>query len=284
MWKTVLTPQRMSTPRRTTLFCDLEGTTSLQYTVKLPTNLVINTLADNGIAAFCLTNGTVRESYQWERCGSGTPAAGRWSASNNYSLATSDGMAQNVRGRHLGSQMPGLGGLIRRGELTTAAGQYPHHTLAVDLPAAVLFYDPNDPDGTPGYRWPAIVADGCARNTDSCYDGIYPDLEMGALVTVRGTAADLGLETEAGKKIFRALKNYSAYVVDSGGANTWGIAAERDSTTLENVAEDDLQMAYSITLNGTNQASINFREDMVRIYRALRVVKNATESTPKGPN
>lgn len=88
------------------------------------------------------------------------------------------------------------------------------HALKIDLWGNWLHYNPSS--STPGRRWPAILADSYASNQ---YKGSKPALVMGSLLAIPPsvTAESLGLSTKAGKKIFQAMQDYGAYVVDDSG-------------------------------------------------------------------
>jgi hypothetical protein len=275
-------PKRTVYTKRTDSYCAGSSnidTSRVQYEVNLPDSLIYNRQISNGIAVFLFPDGHARESYLWERCSTGSAAAGRWSPSELYSL-TGDGLP--YYGRQLGSLLPGLGGVIRKGELTTAPGVPIRHALKLVLSAVVMYYNANDP--TPGYRWPAKTKDGYAS---TYYKGTNPAVEVGSLFAIhpRESTGSLGLLTEPGKKIFQALQTYGGYVVDTGclaNGNCWTLGAEV-GTNNSRVVEDDLRNAYGITLWGSEQASINFRADIKAIYDHLMVVTNATQQTPKGP-
>lgn len=253
-------------------------TSKVHYDVNIPDSLIYNRIINNGIVTFLFPDGRVKESYRWERCFAGSTAAGRWKPSEWY-YVTGDGLPQ--LGRHLGSLLPGLGGVIRKGELATPAGVPIPHALKLALATAVLYYNPSDP--TPGYRWPAKTRDGYAS---TYYRGRNPAVEMGSLIAIHRsqTESSLGLRTEPAKKVFKALQIYGGYVVDScclQSADGWMLGAELGASN-QNLAAADLQNVYGISLSGTNLASNNFRLDMRAIYDHLMVITNTSPQHPKG--
>jgi len=257
------------------------NTSALIYQVNIPDNLIYDNRKSNGIMVFVFPDGWVREGYLWERCSQGSEAAQRWYGGSVPGFdITGDGLGQGAQG---GSKLPGLGGTIRKGELTTPPGVPIPHALKLALSARVHYYNANDP--TPGYRWPAKWADGYAS---TAYIGTNPEVEMGSLFAIHPTHTDksLGLRTEPGKKIFKALQTYGAYVVDtcclSSSWQAWMLGAEI-KTNRDLTVRKELEATYGITLGGTNQASVDFKSDLDVIYEQLMVVTNASSQNPKGP-
>ena len=119
-------------------------------------------------------------------------------------IITGDG----IRGAHGGSGMSSIGGTIRLGELVPNG--IIRHALKVNLYAQK--YLAYNEDETPGYRWPAIRADGYAN--ESTYGGPNPALEMGALLALLPNFDVNSLQTEPGRIIATAFINYGGYVVD----------------------------------------------------------------------
>jgi hypothetical protein len=102
-----------------------------------------------------------------------------------------------------------IAGLIRRGELTHGI---PHALAAAIDPKA---HNRNGPGGKP-FVWPASSADGDA---DTAY-GTTGNLYMGTLVAIPPTVdLDKFGFTGPDLAIARALQDYGAYIVDSGGCN-----------------------------------------------------------------
>ncbi len=117
-----------------------------------------------------------------------------------------DGLNGNGGWAHGASGMSAIGGTIRKGELS---GPDPiRHALKINVDQPYL-YGKDD-----GYRWPAKAAD----NDYSGYTGDLPYMQIGTLVAIP-TWIDkdsLGLETAAGSKLFDALRDYGAYIVETG--------------------------------------------------------------------
>ena len=133
----------------------------------------------------------------------------------------SDLLGDGIRGSHGGSAMSALGGSIRKGELT---GDAPiRHALKVDLFCAkYTFYG----EERKGFRWPATKADSYAKER---YKGTNRALAMGSLLALPPdvSEASLGLKTGIGKKLFRALQDYGAYLVDDAAWDCHYLCAEQ---------------------------------------------------------
>jgi hypothetical protein len=135
-----------------------------------------------------------------------------------------------------------IGGLIRTWEIF--ARRIPH-ALAFAIPAEKM---------APGPVWPARQEDG--QNSD--YVGPLP---MGVLVAIPPTVDvdDLDL-TPSGRVLARALQDYGAYLVDSGG--NFSLYAEPDAEELPQLAD--------------------MRTDWESLVAQLRPVTNNTATTPGG--
>jgi hypothetical protein len=167
---------------------------------------------------------------------------------------------QGIEGGHGGSGMSSIGGTIRKGELT---GENPlRHALKITLYAQQFIAFNND--GTRGYRWPAMKADGYA--TSSSYGGKTAALEMGALLALKPDLSieGLGIKTPIGKKIFKAMQDYGAYLVDDSYCSCHNITAEQG-------VEAELKTKYGYGMRG---GSGEFFNDVNRIWAALSVVNN----------
>ena len=164
---------------------------------------------------------------------------------------------KGLYGTHWGSGLSALGGSVRRGELTGTAPL--HHAIKLNLWGKYLAFVGK----TPGYRWPADRAD---NGASSDYRGRDPQLVMGSLLALPpGLSADgLGLTTPVGRKLFRVLQDYGAYVSDSSGWAAIDLCAEFG-------VEDEVRKATGLSLS-SNAGPLY--DDQVRLYRALKVVAN----------
>ena len=189
------------------------------------------------------------------RCDSGGPLYGNW-------FGEQDIYGDGIDGGHGASGMSSIGGSIRPGELfnDNPIG----HALKIDLWGQWLHYDPSSP--TPGHRWPARLADFNAPNQ---YLGSNPALVMGSLLAIPPgvTAESLGLTSKVGKKIFQAMQDYGAYVVDDSGL-------DYNYLCLEHSAELEYTQRTGYYFNDDP----DLEADFAKIIAAVKVVDN------NGPN
>ncbi|MEM6821356.1 MAG: hypothetical protein AAF558_05385 [Verrucomicrobiota bacterium] len=162
-----------------------------------------------------------------------------------------------IRGEHGGSYLSNIGGTIRGHEW--GSNKTINHALKILVDT---FQYLNYTSSNQGYRWPASRADAYAADV---YGGSVGAMRMGSLLTFQpGTDySDIGgLSTWQAKKIFDAIYNYGAYVVDDTAWPSYSIAAE----------------------DGVNIPTENssFRSDMNKIFQALYVVNNNSENNIGG--
>ncbi len=211
----------------------------------------------NNAAAFLMPDGqTLVQLEPLARCASGGPVYGyHYSEDLNIS-------GPGIGGSHFGSGLSAIGGSIRKGELTKS--EPIRHALKVVLwGEKYLHYSKS----TPGYKWPATLADSNAANQ---YHGANSKLVMGTLLAIppKQTAASIGLQTPAAKKLFVALQNYGAYVVDDAGWDAHYFA-------LEQGVMGEFRNTYGYEFGGSQGA---FYEDFMKLFQALQIVDN------NGPN
>ena len=223
-------------------------------TVPISDDMIVPISGGNNAAAFLMPDGkTLVQMNPLCRNQVGGPVYGEL-------LNDLDIKGQGVEGGHGGSGMSSIGGTIRKGELISDGPI--RHALKITLYAKD--YIAYNDDGTRGYRWPAIKADGYAN--PSTYGGKTPALEMGALLALKPnlTAEGLGLKTPIGKKIFKALQDYGAYLVDDSYCSCHNITAEQG-------VEAELKAKYGYGMRGS---SGDFLEDVNRMWSAMSVVNN----------
>ncbi|TDQ51732.1 hypothetical protein EV188_10892 [Actinomycetospora succinea] len=175
----------------------------------------------------------------------GTP---RW----NYTYPSVSLRGDGRLGCHGGSNLSGIGGTIRVGEMT---GPEPlRHALKINLNCQQSCSTARD-----GFRWPAFKADAAWRDQ---YRGSDPNVNMGTLLAI-APDTDLSWITEKDtRKIAEALRDYGAYVVDeTGGEGTNAINAQAG-------AEAELPNIDS--------------PQMLRLVTSLAVVTNNGPDTPGG--
>jgi hypothetical protein len=206
----------------------------------------------NNAAAFLMPDGqTLVQLEPLARCVSGGPLYGyHYSEDLNIS-------GPGIGGSHFGSGLSALGGSVRLGELI---GNTPiRHAIKVLLWGKKWYY-PN-----PGFRWPASRKDDNPK-----YGGTNPDLMPGSLLAIppQKTLKSLDLKTPASKKLFRALQDYGAYIVDDAGWDAHYLAVEHG--VLE-----EFKTAYGYNFEQTYGP---FYDDMMKLFQTLHVVNN------NGPN
>ncbi|MDF5721580.1 MAG: hypothetical protein PUP91_14085 [Rhizonema sp. PD37] len=224
--------------------------------MKVPYNLIIpdatTTYTPNGSSAFLKPDGRTLVSFTTTtRCQQGGPLYSNW-------FGQQDIYGDGIEGGHGGSGMSSIGGSIRPGELINDIPI--RHALKIDIWGKWLHYNPSSP--TPGHRWPAPLAD---TNAPNQYQGSNPALVMGSLLAIppNVTAQSLGLTSKVGQKIFQAMQNYGAYIVDDSG---W------DYNYL--CVEQSAEVEYS-TVTGHdlyNDAAV--QADFTKIIANVKVVNN----------
>lgn len=111
-------------------------------------------------------------------------------------------------------------------------------------------------------------------NASNQYLGSNPALVMGSLLAIPPTitAQSLGVRSKAGQKIFQAMQDYGAYIVDDSG---W------DYNYL--CVEQSAQVEY-LTLSGHDlSGDASLQADFTKIIGVVKVVNNnATNSVGGG--
>jgi hypothetical protein len=222
----------------------------------LPNNFIIpdatRTATPNNAAAFLMPDRkTLVQVNPLARCSPGGPVYG-W-RTPDVSI-----YGNGLPGGHGGSGLSSIGGSIRRGELI---GTKPiRHVLKVNLWARkYLYYSQSNP----GYRWPADRADSYAAGN---YGGTNPKLVMGTLLAIPPsvTKASLGLQTPAGQKLFQALQDYGAYVVED---TAW----DAHAFCVEQGVFEEFRTTFGYDFEGTNGP---FYDDYMKLFKVLHIVDN----------
>ncbi|GAA4738702.1 hypothetical protein [Actinomycetospora chibensis] len=155
-------------------------------------------------------------------------------------------------GCHGGSNLSGIGGTIRVGEMSKPEPL--RHPLKINLNCELSCSTAQE-----GYRWPAFRADGAFQDV---YRGPDPRVNMGTLMGLPPDA-DLSWITEPDtRKIAEAFRDYGAYVVDETGGEP------SNALNAQAGAQDEIP-------------NIDSRQ-MVRLFTSLSIVTNSTEATPGG--
>ncbi|MDY6899491.1 MAG: hypothetical protein SWZ49_15630, partial [Cyanobacteriota bacterium] len=197
------------------------GTRYMDIALPIPDDLIVPDATKepfrtpNNASAFLLPDGrTLVQLSPLARCEKGGSIYG-WRYENV------DIYGEGIGGAHFGSGLSSIGGSIRKNELTS--DEPIHHALKVVIWAEkYLFYD----DKIRGYRWPAHQADSYAAER---YGGDNPALVQGSLLAIppETTKESLNLQTPAGKKLFDALQDYGAYIVEDSAGDAHYFAVEK---------------------------------------------------------
>jgi hypothetical protein len=240
--------------------------------LRIPADLVLAdaVAGDQPNNALTLLNPDRRTTWQLNSAARPVAGGNFWA----YEREPQDLYAAGTYGGHAGSGLSALGGSIRRGELV-GSGEIRHAIKILIWAKTYLYYDAA-PGGIKGYRWPAYTADEYAGSaTDpNRYQGTNPKLVMGTLLAIPPgvTEASLGLTTPWGGKLFRALQNYGAYIVDDTAFDTTLL-------NVESGVNEEFTAAYGYSLNN----SAGYRNELKKLVEALRIVDNNTSSTIGGP-
>ena len=179
---------------------------------------------------------------------------------------------QGLYGGHGGSLLSSIGGSIRKGELI---GNEPiKHALKINVwGGKYLHYDKKSK--TPGYVWPAARADSGA---DEIYGGVNPKVTMGSLVAIPRSLnpEDLGITKEPIKKIFKALQDYGAYIVDDTYWSCFAIDAEMG---VDQEVNDKYGYGFS---SATWDKQDGMYDEMTKLLKAIYVVENNTPNNKGG--
>jgi hypothetical protein len=236
------------------------GTQSMKVSLPIPDDLIVPDATKdpyytpNNVSAFLMPDGKTVEQFEpLARCKTGGSVYG-W----RHPWGGVDIYGDGIKGTHFGSGLSAIGGSIRKGELTN--DQPIRHALKVTIwGKKYLYYSPE----VPGYRWPADRADGYAAKE---YGGTNPKLVQGSLLAIPPsvTETDLNLKTQPGKKLFQALQDYGAYVVDDAYWDSYNLAVEKGVIK-------EFRATYGYDFTGIQG---DFYEDMMKLFQTLQVVDN----------
>ena len=177
---------------------------------------------------------------------------------------------QGITGGHGGSNLSTIGGSLREGDLTD--DDPIRHALKINIwGEKYLHYDASD--STPGYRWPALRADGYAANA---YNGSNPQLEMGSLLAISPdvTPESLGISSTPALKLFYALQDYGAYVVDD---TAWNVTA----FNVQAEEEENFKETYGYEFS-TNDKDSQWYQEYYKLVTNLQIVTNNDENAIGG--
>lgn len=219
-----------------------------------------NGLRPNHSAALLRSDGqTIVQTQPFHVCGSGGAAVSQFRPPDE-DIFSGDG----ILGAHGGSGMSSIGGTLRLGELVPNG--VIRHALKLNLYAKK--YLAFNSDDSPGYRWPAIRADGYA-NSDT-YGGPVPALEMGALLALLPDFDLEQLQTSPARILAQALIDYGGYVVDDTAWDVFAVATEW-SPAGRVIDEFKEVWGYEMEINNKEHP---WAQDMTLLFSSLQVVDN----------
>ncbi len=243
------------------------GTKSMELWLPIPDDLIVPDATTqpystpNNASAFLMPDGkTLVQLEPLARCQRGGSIYG-WPYYPNIDI-----YGEGIGGAHFGSGLSAIGGSVRKRELTS--NQPIRHALKVLLWGEKYYYYSGS---NPGHRWPADRAD---ANAAKQYHGKNPALMQGALLAIHPsqTEESLNLQTPAAKKIFHALQDYGAYVVDDAGWDAHYLAVERGVV-------DEFRKTFGYDFEGTRG---QFHDDFMKLFQALQIVDNNTANSVGG--
>ncbi|HVE45823.1 MAG TPA: hypothetical protein VNA57_03620 [Acidimicrobiales bacterium] len=215
---------------------------------------------------------TIREFNYLSRCDAGGPASLTGDGLRSTLDLYGNGRPSSFFGGHGGSGLSGVGGSIRRGELTGVAPIRHVTKLTVDMSR----WGTREADRN-AYQWPAYAAD--SNNTGQNYGvnarGYTPILKMGSLLSIPGWVDinSLGLETGPARKLAEAWQNYGSYVVDNSGFDTgWG----QNLLNVEHGVKAEMAAAgiNMSTYSNSGWSDTAWNRDMNRLFDQLHHVTN----------
>lgn len=175
-----------------------------------------------------------------------------------YNFGDTDLYGDGIRGSHGASAMSALGGSIRVGELTRA--EPIRHAIKVDLFCKRYAFFSED---RKGFRWPADRADAYAGKE---YAGKNRALAIGSLLAIPPSVTEqsVALKTDVGRKLFHALQDFGAYVVDDAAWDCHYLCAEKG-------VEEEVAQKFAVKFGDKNGALF---ADVNALFAQLAVVDN----------
>jgi len=206
--------------------------------VRMPSTYTIPSDGGNNVAAH-VDGDIVKHHQPICRC---TPGADGTSFVTfaDVNIKTSTG----ENGGHGGSNLSGLGGTIRYGEITNAKLNglgYMSHALKMNWDATYYYYWGGGGSGN-SYRWPATTNDGYANG--STYGGSNNQVKPGSLIALLPTFNVSGLITELARIIAGTLVRFGAYLTDDTTWNACAMSLEKGPAGNVN---DEVFSLYGLT-------------------------------------
>ncbi len=226
-----------------------------------------------GLAVLMADGRTIKQTQPFARCSEAGDAA------SQFVFKDQDIYGNGYYGAHGASGMSAIGGALRVGELIP--GGVIRHVMKLNI-YCHKNTSLND-DGSKGFRWPAVSADGyagdCKNNPNMCYGGTNRAVEVGALVAIPAklNIKTLSFETEPGKIMATAFQNYGAYLVDD---TAWDVAAIVTEFGPHGRVIDEFKNRFGYTMETGKETA--WGRDWAKILKNLHVVDNNTAATIGG--
>lgn len=232
----------------------------------IPDDLIVpdatKTSTPNNASAFLMPDRkTLVQLEPLSRCEKGGPIYG-YKSSPDVSI-----YGMGIGGSHFGSGLSAIGGSIRKGELTSSK-PIPHALKLLVWGKKYLYYS-ND---IKGYRWPADRSDSYASKL---YGGSNPSLVQGTLLAIppNVTPKSIDIQNKLTLKLFHALQDYGAYIVDDAAWDNHYLAAE-------NGVVKEVKDATGISIN--NVSSGKYYQEFNRLIETLQIVDNNSKTSVGG--
>src|SRR5437016_201245 len=185
------------------------------------------------------------------------------SPTSHYMFGSEDLYGTGETGSHGGSGLSALGGTVRLGELVP--GGTIRHSLKLNIDSANFY------PGLGGYRWPAWKSDAGGAG----YGGSIPEVRMGSLLAPKPDFPIDTFETEPGKIVAAAFRDYGGYIVDTSGWSIYNFVTERSPAGS---VQDEFNKAWGYPLNAGVGAN-GWARDLDKIFTNLYVVDNWDKAT-----
>ena len=211
----------------------------------------------NAAAAILAADGhTIIQTQPFARCAGQSPTS-------HYMFRSEDLYGTGETGSHGGSGLSALGGTVRLGELVP--GGTIRHSLKLNIDSANFY------PGFGGYRWPAWKSDAGGAG----YGGSIPEVRMGSLLAPKADFPTNTLETEPGKILAAAFRDYGGYIVDTSGWSIYNFVTERSPAGS---VQDEFNKVWGYPLNAGVGAN-GWARDLDKIFTNLYVVDSWDKAT-----
>ena len=211
----------------------------------------------NAAAAILAADGhTIIQTQPFARCAGQSPTS-------HYMFRSEDLYGTGETGSHGGSGLSALGGTVRLGELVP--GGTIRHSLKLNIDSANFY------PGFGGYRWPAWKSDAGGAG----YGGSIPEVRMGSLLAPKADFPTNTLETEPGKILAAAFRDYGGYIVDTSGWSIYNFVTERSPAGS---VQDEFNKVWGYSLNAGVGAN-GWARDLDKIFTNLYVVDSWDKAT-----